>query len=296
MILFPNAKINLGLKVLRKRDDGFHDLETIFYPVKFNDALELIEDKDPHGFIKFSVSGLPIMGNEEDNLCTQAYYLLKRDFPQLPPVKIHLHKAIPMGAGLGGGSADGAFVLKILNEKFNLNLSIPQLLNYAAALGSDGPFFIINRPCFATGRGDILEEIQLNLSAYKIILINPGIHISTAWAFSQLEFAMGSDGYKHSDPYNIIQQPIHTWKDTLHNDFETPVFAKYPEIKKAKEQLYNDGAIYASMSGSGSTVFGIFGNAVSVVDNAVSVVEPSLTASFERSRETGINIISTTFL
>ena len=257
MLLFPNAKINLGLNVLRKREDGFHDIATIFYPVRLADALEVIEDKDRHGFIKFSCSGLPVFGSEEDNLCIQAYYLLKRDFPNLPAIRMHLHKAIPMGGGLGGGSADGAFVLKLLNEKFDLNLSTTQLLDYAAALGSDGPFFIINKPCFATGRGEILEEITLDLSAYKIVLVNPNIHISTAWAFGQLALK-GSDDSKRSDPLNIIRQPINTWKENLQNDFEKPVFEKYPEIKNLRDEMYNAGAIYASMSGSGSTVFGIF--------------------------------------
>jgi len=257
MILFPNAKINLGLNVIRKREDGFHDIATVFYPIRFKDALEVIEDKDRHGFIKFSCSGLPVFGSEEDNLCIQAYYLLKRDFPNLPAIRMHLHKAIPMGGGLGGGSADGAFVLKLLNEKFDLDLSTAQLLDYAAALGSDGPFFIINKPCFATGRGEVLEEIALDLSAYKIVLVNPNIHVSTAWAFGQLSLK-GSDGSKPSDPLSVIRQPISTWKDNLQNDFEKPVFEKYPEIKNIRDELYNAGAIYAAMSGSGSTVFGIF--------------------------------------
>src|SRR5437868_3253896 len=186
MIVFPNAKINLGLRVMNKREDGYHNIETVFYPIKFLDALEVIEDTDPQGFIKLTFSGKPVVGSEEDNLCIQAYYLLKRDFPKLPAIKMHLHKVIPMGAGLGGGSADGTFVLKLLNEKFDLGLSTEQLLEYAAALGSDGPFFIINKPCFATGRGEVLNEIPIDLSSYNIALINPNIHISTAWAFSKL--------------------------------------------------------------------------------------------------------------
>ena len=257
MILFPNAKINLGLNVLRKREDNFHDITTVFYPVKFMDALEVIEDKDKHGFIKFSCSGLPVFGSEEDNLCSQAYYLLKRDFPNLPAIRMHLHKVIPMGGGLGGGSADGAFVLRLLNEQFGLNLSTPQLLNYAAALGSDVPFFIINKPCFATGRGELLEEISLDLSAYKIVLVNPNIHVSTAWAFGQLN-SLGLVGSDPSDPLTIVHEPIETWKANLQNVFEKPVFEKYPEIKNIRDELYNAGAIYAAMSGSGSTVFGIF--------------------------------------
>lgn len=254
MLSFPNAKINLGLKILRKRADGYHDLETIFYPVNFRDALEVIQDDDPHGFIKFSYTGLPVVGSEEDNLCIQAYYLLKRDFPNIPAIKLHLHKAIPMGGGLGGGSADGAFVLKLLNQKFDLKLSTEQLLDYAARLGSDGPFFIINRPCFATGRGEILNEIALDLSEYSIHLVNPNIHVSTAWAFSQLTL----DSNHPVSPLDAIQQPIEKWKESLVNDFERPVFDKYPQIKEVKEKLYDAGAVYASMTGSGSTVFGLF--------------------------------------
>ena len=185
MIVFPNCKINLGLHILGKREDGFHNLETVFYPLLFRDALELIPATNNTTEIEFTGSGLAVDGNVSDNLCVKAYYLLKKNFPQLPLVKIHLHKAIPMGAGLGGGSADAAFMLKLLNEKFNLNISTPQLLNYALELGSDCPFFIINKPCIATGRGEILEEIEVDLSAYKIVLINPGIHINTGWAFSQ---------------------------------------------------------------------------------------------------------------
>jgi len=171
---------------------------------------------------------------------------------------MHLHKAIPVGAGLGGGSSDGACTLKLLNEKFQLNLSPPQLLNYASSLGSDAPFFISNKPCFASGRGEIMEEININLSAYKIILINPGIHVSTGWAFAQTKPALPQKNLT-----DIVMQPIAAWKDELKNDFEEPVFEKYPEIKNIKEELYHKGAVYAAMSGSGSTVFGIFDKAIS---------------------------------
>ena len=215
MIVFPNCKINLGLKILGKRDDGFHNLETVFYPIPFKDALEIIANTQNKNGVEFTGTGLAVDGEAIDNLCVKAYQLLKNDFPQLPAVKIHLHKAIPMGAGLGGGSADAAFMLRLLNEKFNLNLSTPQLLNYALQLGSDCPFFISNKPCMATGRGEVLEEVAVDLSAYKIVLINPGIHINTGWAFSQLshfskplDSLKGSDGSKPSDPY---KQPIETW-------------------------------------------------------------------------------------
>jgi 4-diphosphocytidyl-2-C-methyl-D-erythritol kinase len=253
VVTFPNCKINLGLHILGKREDGFHNLETVFYPIAFKDALELIPATNNTTDIEFTGTGLAVDGNAADNLCVKAYHLLKKDFPQLPLVKVHLHKTIPIGAGLGGGSADAAFMLNLLNSKFNLNLSTPKLLNYALQLGSDCPFFIINKPCFATGRGEVLEEISVDLSAYKISLINPGIHINTGWAFSNITPALPKKSLME-----IIQQPLETWKDELKNDFEAPVFATHPQIKEIKESLYQQGAIYAAMSGSGSTVFGIF--------------------------------------
>lgn len=252
MIVFPNCKINLGLRILRKRSDGYHDLESVFYPLPFHDALEAIEK--PHS--DFSQTGLRIQFPNEDNICLKAYQLLKNDFPHLHPVQMHLHKAIPVGAGLGGGSSDGTYTLKLFNKIFTLGLSDEQLLDYALKLGSDCPFFIINKPCLATGRGEFLKLIQLDLSAYKIIVVNPGIHISTSWAFSQLNV---SDTSRVSDTLRkIIQQPVEVWRENLKNDFEEPVFNKHPEIKPIKEQLYESGAVYAAMSGSGSTVFGIF--------------------------------------
>ena len=253
MVFFPNCKINLGLNIIGKRSDGFHDLETIFYPIQIKDAVEVIETNNA----QFSISGLSIDADVENNLCIKAYRLLKKDFPQLPAIQMHLHKTIPMGAGLGGGSADGAFTLKLLSKKFNLSLSEKQLIEYALQLGSDCPFFILNKPCFATGRGELLEQIDLDLSAYKFIIVHPGIHISTAWAFSQLSGrCKRPDSYKSSK--EVIRQHISTWKDELKNDFEEPVFAQYPEIKKIKDELYHAGAMYSSMSGSGSAVYGIF--------------------------------------
>ena len=258
MIVFPNCKINLGLNILRKREDRFHDLETVFYPIHFTDALEIIPNPDSQAETEFTITGLKVDGPAADNLCVKAYQLLKKDFPQLPAVKIHLHKTIPTGAGLGGGSADAAFMLKLLNEKFKLNLSTPELLNYSLQLGSDCPFFILNKPCFATGRGEKLEEIQLDLSAYKIMLINPHIHINTGWAFSQISPSLPKKTVKE-----IISQPVSTWKYELENDFEKAVFKAHPQLKSIKEDLYNQGAVYAAMSGSGSTVFGIFDKPVS---------------------------------
>ena len=259
MIVFPNCKINLGLNIIRKRSDGFHDIETIFYPLTIHDALEItqteLEENTQFSIfnIQFSTSGLIVEGKVADNLCVRAWQLIKKDFPELPSVKMHLHKTIPHGAGLGGGSADAAFTLTLLNQKFNLELSTEKLLGYALQLGSDCPFFIVNNPCFATGRGELLEPIVLNLSAYTFVIVNPGIHVNTSEAFSLITPVLPSTSIK-----KIIQQPVETWRDELKNDFEEIIFSKYSEIKNIKEGLYKAGAVYASMSGSGSTVYGIF--------------------------------------
>jgi len=249
MVQFSPCKINLGLSILAKRTDGFHALETVFYPIALHDIIEIV----PAKFDAFSHSGIAIPGETSNNLCVKAYQLLKADFPQITNVQIHLHKNIPMGAGLGGGSGDGTTVLKILNTLFNLNLSKEQLVHYAAILGSDCPFFIFNEACHAIGRGEILEPITIDLSKYTIALIHPGIHIPTAWAFQQL-----SPCIKEKTIAEIIKQPIETWKAELINDFELPVFKAHPLLEVIKNNLYNQGAIYASMSGSGSSLFGIF--------------------------------------
>lgn len=262
MVVFPNCKINLGLHILRKREDGFHDLETIFYPLLLQDALEIIQDPSSTGDIKFSGSGLTVQGTDADNLCVKAYQLLKKDFPQLPRIKMHLHKTIPMGAGLGGGSADGAFTLLLLNKKFNLGISEGKLLEYAFKLGSDCPFFIKNTPCYAMGRGEVLEEIRLDLSAYRFVIVNPGIHINTGWAFSQITPSSENLPLKE-----VIQLSIEKWKDHLANDFEKVVFTHHPEVKSCKEKLYNMGALYAAMTGSGSTLYGIFPKEAAVKPN-----------------------------
>ena len=249
MVTFPNCKINLGLNIVNKRSDGYHDIETVFLPVQLKDALEIIEKKS----LEFSTSGLTIEDEPKNNLCLKAYELLRKDFPGLPPVQIYLHKIIPIGAGLGGGSADGAFTLKLLNKKFELDLSEKQLIDYSLQIGSDCPFFILNKPCFAAGRGEMMEQIALDLSEFKLVIVHPAIHISTAWAFANIKPIKPAKSVKQ-----ITQQSISTWKDELINDFEIPVFEKYPAIKKIKEELYNAGADYASMSGSGSAVYGIF--------------------------------------
>jgi 4-diphosphocytidyl-2-C-methyl-D-erythritol kinase len=253
MVLFPNCKINLGLHITRKREDGYHDLETVFYPIGIKDVLEIIQAPNPKQPFNFSSSGLAIQGNPNDNLCAKAYALLKKDFPQIPSIQMHLHKQIPMGAGLGGGSADGSFVLKLLNQLFHLGIVEEQLIQYALELGSDCPFFIINQACIGKGRGELLERLTLDLSQYQFLIVNPGIHIGTGWAFSKIS----PKPVEHS-LVSLINQPITTWKDHLINDFEAPVMASYPEIAQIKNALYQAGALYASMSGSGSTLYGIF--------------------------------------
>jgi len=254
VIAFPNCKINLGLHILQKRADGFHDLETVFYPIALQDGLEIIQnDSSLQKDIEFTNSGLTIDAQAEDNICVKAYHVLKKNFPQLPPVKMHLHKVIPSGAGLGGGSADGAFALVLLNKKFRLELNEQQLIQYALQLGSDCPFFIINKPAFAEGRGEHLQPINLDLSAFQFVLINPKIHINTGWAFSQI-----TPNRKRELLKKIVDLPVSEWKKYLKNDFEQAVFSHYPEIKAIKDQLYEQGAVYASMSGSGSTVYGLF--------------------------------------
>lgn len=255
MITYPNCKINLGLYILEKRPDNYHNLETVFYPIPLSDILEIIENKDPENSPNFplSTSGLPIQGTPSSNLCVKAYKLLKKDFPKMPWVRVHIHKLIPIGAGLGGGSSNGAFALKMYNELFNLQISEEKLLEYAAVLGSDCPFFIKNKPCHATGRGEVLKEISLDLSAYKFVVVNPGIYVNTGDAFRDIK-------PHHPDKrlLDIIQLPPEEWKGQLVNDFERSLFIKYPAIEKVKSDLYAAGAVYASMSGSGSTVYGMF--------------------------------------
>ena len=255
MIVFPNAKINLGLRIHRKREDGYHDLDTVFYPVALKDALEIIplDPQEKTSAFPFSLSGAEISGRPTSNLCVRAYKMLKKDFPDLPHIRMHLHKTIPSGAGLGGGSSDAAFTLLLLNKMFGLNLNREELIRYANELGSDCPFFIINKPCYATGRGEILEEVDINLSAYRIVIVNPGIHIDTGLAFTNIIPAVPDQSVKE-----IIKKPVERWKDEMQNDFEKIIFAHHPEIAEIKDQLYRSGAVFASMSGSGSTVFGIF--------------------------------------
>jgi 4-diphosphocytidyl-2-C-methyl-D-erythritol kinase len=248
MVSFPNCKINLGLRILRKREDGYHDLETIFYPLPVRDVLETVRVNE----LQFYPTGLPIPGDPSQNLAVKAFHLLKGDFPQLPFVAIHLHKHIPIGGGLGGGSSDGAFMLHLLNSQFQLGLTHEQLMVYATQLGSDCPFFLLNKPSLGKGRGERLEPLTLDLSSYSFLIIHPGIHISTARAFSLCTPSAAGPSLK-----DCIARPVTAWAHSLVNDFEEPVFREYPSLRKIKQQLYDRGAIYASMTGSGSSLFGI---------------------------------------
>ncbi|WP_291589242.1 4-(cytidine 5'-diphospho)-2-C-methyl-D-erythritol kinase [Bacteroides sp.] len=257
MIAFPNIKINLGLSITEKRPDGYHNLETVFYPVALEDALEirtLPEANLPEADKKIALHqyGMEIAGNPEDNLVAKAYSLLNKEF-HLPPVEIHLYKHIPSGAGLGGGSSDAAFMLKLLNGHFHLNLSEEQLEVYAATLGADCAFFIKNKPIFAEGIGNIFSPIELSLSGYQIMIVKPDVFVSTREAFSNIR-----PHHPEHPVKEVIKRPIHEWKETLINDFEASVLPQHPVIGEIKQELYNQGAIYASMSGSGSSVFGLF--------------------------------------
>lgn len=260
MITFPNAKINLGLNIVEKRPDGYHNLETIFYPIKLQDALEVTRLQDDTAPFKLHVSGTNLEGTAEDNLVVKAYRLLKDDF-QLPPIDIHLFKHIPTGAGLGGGSADCAFMIKLLNEKFNLNLSIDQMEQYAAKLGADCAFFIQNKPVFATGIGNLFHPIDFSLKGYHLVLVKPNSSVSTREAYANIIPCK-----PEASLLEIIKQPVETWRESMKNDFEYSVFLSHPEIAAIKDKLYDLGAVYASMSGSGSAVYGIFKAPIENVD------------------------------
>ncbi len=248
MIVFPNAKINLGLHIVAKRPDGFHNIESCFYPVNWTDILEIISA----GSFSFTSSGIPIPGDPAGNLCVKAYQAIKKDM-DLSPVQMHLHKVVPIGAGLGGGSADGAFTIRLLNTNFNLGLSAVQMEDYARTLGSDCAFFIRNKPVFCYGKGDQFSEIQVNLSGYFIVLVNPQIHVGTAEAYAGITPMQPATSLQE-----ILQGSVASWRGKLINDFEKTVCSKYPAIAAVKDELYQKGALYASMTGSGSTVYGIF--------------------------------------
>lgn len=252
MISFPCCKINLGLNVISKRQDGYHDIETCFYPLGLTDVLEIIPSKK----VSFTSSGLAIPGSPDENLCVKAYTLLKRDY-QLDSIQIHLHKTIPFGAGLGGGSSDAVSTLVMLNSIFELNLSHEELLKHCKQIGSDCAFFLENRPMIGKGRGDELEPATVNLKGKFIVLVKAGVHISTAEAYAHILPKKATTALKE-----IVEKEVSVWRDVLANGFEESVFKKYPEIETIKNKLYECGALYASMSGSGSALFGIFNNEV----------------------------------
>lgn len=253
MVFFPNAKINIGLRVLNDRGDGFHNIETVIYPAGLTDILEFIEQPPS---IKtnqiFSATGIPVGTDPDENLCVKAFYLIKQDF-KLPPVFIHLHKMIPVGAGLGGGSADAAFMIKYLNQYFKLNMTREQMTGYALQLGSDCPFFILNQPVLATGKGEQMQFLSLNLKGMFLVIVKPDIVVSTAEAYKNVNYSNPSVSLKE-----LVTLPLHQWKSNIENDFEKSIFSEYPVIGKIKADLYENGAAFASMSGSGSAVFGLF--------------------------------------
>lgn len=257
MICFPNAKINLGLNITEKRKDGFHNIETVFYPVGWNDALEIIESTSTQlnattEEFNLHLSGLAISGNAEDNLLYKAYNIIKQT-KTLPAIDVYLHKILPMGAGLGGGSADAAFFINLLNEQFVLNFTETERIDIAKQLGSDCAFFIKNKPVFASQKGDVFTDIKLDLSHLYIAVIYPNVHSNTKEAYSLVKPQRPSKSL-----LEVIKQPISTWKTDLINDFEKSIFSLYPIVEKTKNDLYDLGAIYACMSGSGSAVFGLF--------------------------------------
>jgi 4-diphosphocytidyl-2-C-methyl-D-erythritol kinase len=254
MILFPNAKLNLGLNVLAKRPDGYHNIETIFYPVPLRDILEVLPA--PDGILRIHTSGNEIPGKPEDNLCVKAFHLLQKDFG-ISPVHIHLHKVIPTGAGLGGGSSDAAFMLVALNHISGLGITDTQLTKYASQLGSDCTFFIKNATAFAHGRGEITKPVSVDLQGYYLVIVKPSFSVDTATAYSLVHPEKKAD-----DLRKIIEKQPGYWKDYLMNDFEEEIFKIYPLLQRIKNKLYLLGAVYASMSGSGSAMYGIFSSPV----------------------------------
>ncbi len=252
MLVFSGSKINLGLNIIEKRSDGFHNIETVFYPIQWNDAIEVLESIDNHG-VRFDFSGLAISGPSADNIIAKAYSFLAKD-RSVPPVKVHLHKNIPMGAGLGGGSANAVSFMELMDKKFNLKIPQAKKIDYAKVLGSDCAFFVKNQPVFAREKGDVFEPVKIDLSNYFILIVHPNVHSDTRLAYQGVIPKIPQQNIK-----TIIETvAIEKWKDVLVNDFETTVFKNLPQVKALKDKMYLNGAIYASMSGSGSAVFGIF--------------------------------------
>lgn len=256
MIIFPIAKVNLGLNVVERRPDGYHNLQTVFYPVGIQDALEIFpmaEDFPSEVDCDIKVSNIPIEGDEQRNLVVRAYQLLKQDFPNLPRLHVHLYKGIPTQAGMGGGSSDASAMLRLLNTSFQLNLSDEKLISYASKLGADCAIFILNRPAYAEGIGEKLYPMDIDLSGWYMAVVRPDIPVPTKEAFARIK-----PHFPQKCCRDIVMQPVETWKEELVNDFEESVFALHPELAAIKERLYHLGATYAAMSGSGSALFGLF--------------------------------------
>ena len=261
VIRFPIAKINLGLNIVERRPDGYHNLETVFYPVPIKDVLEVfpMDEKFPSSVdCDLKVSNIQIEGDEQKNLVVRAYQLLKQDFPQqMQRVHAHLFKRIPTQAGMGGGSSDCAVMISLLNDLFGLGLNNQQMIDYAARLGADCPFFVLNRPVYAEGIGERMQPIHLDLSSWVLAIVRPNIPVSTKEAFSYIHPKRPAKNCRE-----IVAQPVETWRDELTNDFEPSVFQIHPEIGQIKDDLYQMGAVYAAMSGSGSALFGLFHKSV----------------------------------
>ncbi len=258
MICFPNAKINIGLNIVSKRDDGYHNLETIFYPVAIKDVLEFIIPYKPVEKTDIKVYGADLGIANRENICIKAYNMLAADY-KLPNIQIYLYKKIPSGAGLGGGSSDASFLLKQLNQYFKLNISNNKLAEYASKIGADCPFFLRNEAVFAHEIGNRFEPVSLNLKGYYLFIVKPNFSINTAVAFKNIKPALPNTSLKE-----LIKQPVHSWKYQIKNDFEIPLFRKYAELSKIKSELYELGADFASLSGSGSALFGIFKNETTI--------------------------------
>ncbi len=254
MIAFPNAKINIGLNIISRREDGYHNLETVFYPVKLYDVVELTDASKTSCLVK----GIDVPGDANDNLCIKAFKSIQKDF-DLPEQQITLLKNIPVGAGLGGGSSDAARLVKLLNDKFNLGLSVAAMEDYVRPLGADCSFFIKNEPAFAFGIGDEVNPIAIDLSNYYMVVVKPPFHSSTTVAYAGIKPVVPSRSVK-----DLIHLPLKTWREHLQNDFESTVFLKYPEIEQVKTKLYQSGALFSLMSGSGASVFAIFEQKVSL--------------------------------
>ena len=258
MITFPNCKINLGLWVTQRRTDGYHNIQTVMFPVPWCDVLEILPATG--GETTLTVTGTRVEGITEKNLCFRAWRLMA-DTYEVPPVNMHLHKVVPTGAGLGGGSSDASFTLRMLNSMFHLNLDNSTLRSLAVQLGMDCPFFIENVPAISTGRGEFLEPITLNLRGLHLLIVRPPVHVSTAAAFAGIKPV-----YRENSIGELTNSPLSEWRQILHNDFETSVFDLYPEIQEIKSLMYRNEALYAAMSGSGSAVYGLFASKPAPMD------------------------------